>query len=85
LLDTFNKTRGPITAHLNSDALKRFTATCRENGVESAIAGGLRLEDSTWLKEVAPNVAGFRSAVSKKGRAEIGLDSDKIEGLLNAF
>lgn len=81
LIDTFDKSRGSLSAHLDLDALRRFTASCRENGVVSALAGGLRMEDFDWLSNVNPDVAGFRSAVVTNGRGEVGIDARKLEGL----
>lgn len=85
LIDTFDKTRGSLSAHLDLDTLKRFTASCRENGVVSALAGGLRIEDFDWLSNVNPDVAGFRSAVASTSRAAVGLSPEKLENLFLHF
>jgi len=85
LLDTFDKTRGGLLSHIEKTELRRFADACRQNMVVGALAGGLGMEDAGWLDEVSPDVVGFRSAVAKKGRGEMGLDSEKIAALFSTF
>ncbi len=85
LVDTFNKSRGNLLAHMDVSSLRRFADSCRENGVVSALAGGLRSDDYEWLEEVAPDVAGFRSAVASTVRAAVGLSPEKLENLFLQF
>ena len=85
LIDTYDKTRGRLLTHLEFETLKTFTDTCRENGVVSALAGGLQIEDLEWLNEVAPDIAGFRSAVVANGRASVGLSPEKLKTLFSRF
>lgn len=85
LIDTFDKSRGNLLAHADVRSLRRFADSCRENGVASALAGGLKSEDYEWLKDVAPDVAGFRSAVASTVRAAVGLSPEKLENLFLRF
>ncbi len=85
LIDTFDKSRGNLLAHTNVCSLRRFVDSCRENGVVSALAGGLKSEDYEWLEEVAPDVAGFRSAVASTVRSAVGISHEKLENLFLRF
>jgi uncharacterized protein (UPF0264 family) len=85
LIDTFDKTRGDLLSHVNLETLKRFTASCRESGVTSALAGGIKPDDLKWLHDVAPDIAGFRSAVASGGRGEVGIDLVKLKDLYSEF
>ena len=81
LLDTYDKAKGKLTAHVPLEDLRDFVANCGENGVASALAGGLDLDDIGWLREVAPDIVGFRSAVTKSARNVAGIDQKKLAEL----
>ncbi len=85
LLDTFSKSKGKLTDYIAKDELLFFTGLCGRYGVLSAFAGGLGVEDTDWVAETAPNIAGFRGAVAKNGRGETGISPAKLKKLIAVF
>lgn len=63
MLDTEGKTGGSLLARLDDATLRRFVAGTRASGQLSGLAGALRAADLPRLAEMAPDFAGFRSAV----------------------
>ncbi|HZZ60448.1 MAG TPA: (5-formylfuran-3-yl)methyl phosphate synthase [Roseiarcus sp.] len=63
MLDTRDKTRGRLLAHLDVARLEDFCARCRAAGLASGLAGSLEAPDVPRLLLVRPNVLGFRGAL----------------------
>lgn len=68
MVDTQDKRSGSLLRLLAPAALRRFIATAREQGSRAGIAGALQLDDLPQLRELAPDFAGFRSAVCRGAR-----------------
>lgn len=80
MADTADKRAGSLFACVAAAELQRFVATVREAGKLVGLAGALRLPDLPALRRLAPDFAGFRSAVCAGDRAS-ALDGQKVRGL----
>jgi len=80
MADTADKRAGSIFACAAMPELQRFVATVRQAGKLVGLAGALRLPDLPALRQLAPDFAGFRSAVCVRDRAS-ALDVQKVRGL----
>ena len=63
MLDTRDKTRGRLIAHLEVVQLNQFTSQCRALNLMSGLAGSLEAPDVPRLLLVRPDVLGFRGAL----------------------
>jgi uncharacterized protein (UPF0264 family) len=62
LVDTYDKTAGPLTEHLAADELRRLIAAASESGLLSVISGGLGLAEVAEVLRLAPDFIGVRGA-----------------------
>lgn len=83
MLDTQAKRRGSLLSMVSEGALRDFLALARQLGRPAGLAGALRLDDVPALQRLAPDFAGFRSAVCEDGRAG-ALSRARLEALLAA-
>ncbi|HLJ20665.1 MAG TPA: (5-formylfuran-3-yl)methyl phosphate synthase, partial [Stellaceae bacterium] len=74
MLDTADKSAGPLTQHLGRGALADFVRHARALGLVSGLAGSLRLDDIPDLALLGADYLGFRSALTVSGRSS-GLDA----------
>jgi uncharacterized protein (UPF0264 family) len=81
MADTADKRAGSIFACVATPALQQFIATVRQADKLVGLAGALRLPDLPALQQLAPDFAGFRSAVCAGDRAS-SLDVQKLRGLV---
>ncbi len=65
MLDTRNKSRGRLLAHLDVARLDAFCSQCRAGGLISGLAGSLEAPDVPRLLLVRPDVLGFRGALCR--------------------
>jgi (5-formylfuran-3-yl)methyl phosphate synthase len=63
MLDTRDKTRGRLIAHLDVVQLNQFCSQCRALNLMCGLAGSLEAPDVPRLLLVGPDVLGFRSAL----------------------
>ena len=63
MLDTRDKTRGRLLAHLEVVQLNQFCSQCRTLKLMSGLAGSLEAPDVPRLLLVRPDVLGFRGAL----------------------
>jgi len=68
LLDTYGKSGGNLLTWLDPDALFALIAGARENGLMTAVAGGLREKDLGMVIAAGPDIIGFRGAACVGGR-----------------
>lgn len=80
MADTADKRAGSLFACVAMPELQRFVATVRQAGKLVGLAGALRLPDLPTLRQLAPDFAGFRSAVCGGDRAS-ALDAQKLRDL----
>lgn len=80
MLDTADKGAGSLIERLAPAALFGFVAALRRNDCLSGLAGALRGVDVPALREIAPDFAGFRSAVCH-GPRDGKLDPVRVRAL----
>jgi uncharacterized protein (UPF0264 family) len=69
MLDTEDKRGGRLLQRVAAESLARFIKEVRHSGRLAGLAGALRAEDVQSLLILAPDIAGFRSAVCAGHRA----------------
>lgn len=84
MLDTDDKLRGSLFDAVPRADLARFVATLRAAGKSSGLAGALRMADVPALAALAPDFAGFRSAVCDGARGS-ALNAHKLRELRAAL
>ena len=84
MLDTADKRAGSLFDALPAQAIARFVATAREAGVKVGIAGALRRRHAPAIVALAPDFAGFRSAVCV-GERSGALDAQALRDLVAAM
>jgi (5-formylfuran-3-yl)methyl phosphate synthase len=68
LLDTFGKIGGNLLSWCPPDALARWIGYGRENGLLTAIAGGLGIREVAGVSALEPDILGVRGAACDGGR-----------------
>lgn len=84
MVDTADKHAGSLFDLLPLAAIERFIATAREAGVMVGIAGAMRRADARRIVALAPDFAGFRSAVCR-GERSGALDAQCLHELIAAM
>jgi len=82
LIDTFNKSNGRLTDHLNYQALTALLHEAEQLNVELALAGSLQLGDIEILLPLAPATIGVRGAACHGGR-DGAIDLARVKSLAN--
>ena len=81
MLDTIVKGEDSLFSFMDIEALQHFVSRCRESGLITALAGRLGVGDVELLREIGPDIAGFRSAVCGGDRTEGRVDSESVRRL----
>ena len=68
MVDTADKTAGPVSRHMSLAELACFIDRARRHRLLVGLAGSLRIEDVPALMSLAPDFLGFRSALATGGR-----------------
>ena len=68
MLDTADKSAGPLTRHLTETTLAQFIADARRHALLAGLAGSLSASDVPRLLPLRPDYLGFRSALTTGGR-----------------
>jgi (5-formylfuran-3-yl)methyl phosphate synthase len=84
MVDTADKAAGSVFDVMTVEALRRFIAEARAAGALAGIAGALRLAHLPQVRALAPDFAGFRSAVCVQDRRG-ELDLDRLRCLVVAM
>jgi len=74
MLDTWDKSRGRLLAHLDASRLEEFCRLCREHRIISGLAGSLEAPDAPRLLLVQPDVLGFRTALCRRHDRTASID-----------
>lgn len=80
MIDTADKAAGSLFDCMECAALADFVGQCRAAGKLAGLAGALRLPHLPLLRELAPDFAGFRSAVCEGARTG-ALDARRVREL----
>lgn len=81
MLDTAIKDGRSLLDHLSLDDLQWFLAAARAHGLESGLAGSLRLEQVSQLARLNPGYIGFRGALCTNFERVATLDKTKVSEL----
>jgi len=84
MVDTFDKAAGSLFDVMDEAALRDFLARVRAAGQMAGLAGALRLADLPRVRALAPDFAGFRSAVCNGDRGG-ALDPARLRALHQAL
>jgi uncharacterized protein (UPF0264 family) len=84
MLDTADKARGSLFDCVDDLALRRFVQQLRDAGRPVGLAGSLQLAHVGRLLALAPDIAGFRGAVTGAGRTS-SLQPERVRLLRRAF
>jgi len=84
MADTADKRSGSLFDAVSRVAVARFVSQARAARVMVGLAGALRREHAQALAELAPNFAGFRSAVCA-GERSAALDATRLRELATAL
>lgn len=84
MVDTADKTGGSLFEQLDDAALRAFIDAVHDAGAEAGIAGALRSEQAARIAALAPDFAGFRSAVCAGARSD-ALDPARLHALVDAM
>ena len=78
MIDTAGKSGGTLFTALGRTELETFVARCRRAGLLCALAGSLSATDVPRLRELAPDIVGFRGAACGDGRRDGSVDRDAV-------
>ena len=81
MADTFDKRAGSLFDAVRMDELRRFIVTARAAGTMVGLAGALRAAHEPLLRALAPDFAGFRTAVCAGDRSS-ALDPQRLRTLV---
>jgi uncharacterized protein (UPF0264 family) len=81
MLDTADKRGGSLLQRCSDTRLAEVITRVRQSGGLIGLAGALQLGDLPRLRPLAPDFAGFRSAVCA-GDRRLGLDAERLAWLL---
>ena len=84
MADTADKLAGSLFDAVTMDGLRHFVATVRAAGAMVGLAGALRIEHRALLSALAPDFAGFRTAVCVGDRRS-KLDPLRLRALMAAM
>ncbi|MGE4506760.1 MAG: (5-formylfuran-3-yl)methyl phosphate synthase [Desulfovibrionaceae bacterium] len=83
MIDTLAKGEENLFSFMDVDTLRDFLERCSELGLRSALAGRLNAAHAPLLRELQPDIAGFRSAVCGGDRAGGKVDAESVRRLQN--
>jgi uncharacterized protein (UPF0264 family) len=78
MLDTADKSSGPLQRHLDTTTLVQFVRRTRERGLFAGLAGSLREDDVAPLLTLEPDYLGFRGALCAAGWRSGALDAGAV-------
>jgi len=81
MIDTIDKSGKNLFDFLNPGELKDFCLQAKKAEVFSALAGSLRFDHLDLLKEINPDIIGFRGAVCKNNDRSSKINADLINKL----
>jgi len=85
MIDTQNKSAGPLLNHIDMPSLLGFVENCHAAGMIAGLAGSLETPDIPRLLVLAPDLLGFRGALCGPGGRTAALDlarTQAVRGLI---
>jgi uncharacterized protein (UPF0264 family) len=84
MFDTSTKDGSTLFDHVDSDSLARWLRLVRQQGAMCGLAGSLGLAQLEQIRALAPDVAGFRTALCVDGRRS-RLDPQRVADWVDAL
>jgi len=84
LIDTYDKSSGPLSVHLSRSALAHLLQDAKRCGMRTVVAGKLRIEDVPQLPLELIDLVAVRGAVCRENRSGL-IDAGKIDELAAAL
>lgn len=84
MVDTADKAAGSLFDVMSMAELRAFLQAVRASGAMAGLAGALRLQHLPAVRQLAPDFAGFRSAVCAGARSG-ALDPQRLQALSEAL
>jgi uncharacterized protein (UPF0264 family) len=84
MFDTASKDGGTLFDHVDFDTLARWLRLARQRGAMVGIAGALGWAQLEHIRALAPDVAGFRTALCSDGRRS-RLDPERVAQWVSAL
>lgn len=81
MMDTIIKGEGDLFSAMSVGNINNFLKLCRSHNLISALAGSLRVDHLPLLKELNPDIIGFRGAVCRGDRANGIMDSEAVKAI----
>ncbi|HTW27489.1 MAG TPA: (5-formylfuran-3-yl)methyl phosphate synthase [Acetobacteraceae bacterium] len=78
MLDTQEKAGKRLLDWMDLPALRRFVTECRDRGLMAGLAGALEAPDVPRLLVLAPDLLGFRGALTGPGGRGAALDPERL-------
>jgi uncharacterized protein (UPF0264 family) len=85
MLDTADKRAGSLRVRCTPVQLAAFVAAARAAGLRCGLAGALRMQDLAPLRQLAPDLLGFRTALCARGARAGELDRRRVRALVQAL
>jgi len=85
MIDTLIKDGRSTFDHLSRAEILKIKRCARERGMIFALAGSLRLEHAASVREIEPDVVGFRSAACNGNRVRGKVTRDNVRLLVSTY
>lgn len=79
MLDTLDKTKGPLTSMITTTEIERFVSHVKSMGIVCGLAGSLKLEDIPLLIPYQPDYLGFRGALCDQHQRAGRLNAQSVQ------
>jgi uncharacterized protein (UPF0264 family) len=81
MMDTIIKGEGDLFSSISIGNINKFLKLCRVHNLISALAGSLRVEHLPLLKELRPDIIGFRGGVCSGDRVNGVLETEAVKNI----
>lgn len=79
MLDTAYKTKANLLDYMPHQNLQQFVTNAKSNGLQSGLAGSLKLEHISELKQFSPHYIGLRGGLCESDARVNALSANKVE------
>lgn len=81
MMDTITKEEGDLFSGISVGNINKFLKLCRGHNLISALAGSLKVEHLPLLKELRPDIIGFRGAVCRGDRVNGVMEPEAVKNI----
>jgi len=82
MLDTAYKTKSNLLDYMPHQNLQQFVTNAKSNGLQSGLAGSLKLEHISELKQFSPHYIGLRGGLCESDARVNALSANKVEAAI---